>query len=483
VNKVEQEPVNVLLAEMPIMLKSKVCPLSKLTREELEENGEDPDDAGGYFIINGTERVLVLMEEIAPNRMILEKQNVGNYTELIRINSERNGFVQRHTIERKNDGTIYISFANIRRLPIVVLLKLLGLEKDKAIIEGLKDEEIINDFYVNLYETEVQTERDALEYIGKHLKIVQKEYRKERVEQIVNKYLLPHLGQDTKNREEKASYLLKAIKKIILLALGKIPEDDLDYYGNKRIKLAGDLLELLFRSILVGRWGLIARIKYNYQKMAKRGKLPPVQTIVEANVVTNQLASAMATGAWIGGRTGVSQRLERKNYIDSLSHMRLVLSPLTSTQEHFEARELHPTHWQRFCPSETPEGPTIGLRKHLALFAEITPGTVQSEVKKLISNIKLEKDGTDVYLDGVTIGFTSDPKSIIGTLRKLRREGKISREINFSYLEDLNEIRINADGGRVRRPLIVLEEGKPKLTEEHMKKMANNEIEIGRAHV
>ena len=476
VNKVEQEPVNVLLAEMPIMIKSKICPLSKMSKEELEENGEDPDDAGGYFIINGTERVLVLIEEIAPNRMILEKQNVGNYTELIRINSERNGFIQRHTIERKNDGSIYISFANIRRLPIVVLLKLLGLEKDKDIIEGLKDEKIINDFYVNLYETDVQTEKDALEYIGKHLKILQKEYRKERVEQIINKYLLPHLGQEPKNKGEKANYLLKAITKIIKLALEEVPEDDLDHYGNKRIKLSGDLLELLFRSILVGRWGLIARIKYNYQKMAKRGKLPPVQTIVEANVVTNQLASAMATGAWIGGRTGVSQRLERKNYVDSLSHMRLVLSPLTSTQEHFEARELHPTHWQRFCPSETPEGPTIGLRKHLALFAEITDGLTTNEMKKLLSHIKLDKEGVDVYLDGIPIGYTSNTKKFIEDLRKLRREGKISREINFSFLSDLNEIRINTDAGRVRRPLIVLENGEPKITEEHIKKLANKEI-------
>jgi DNA-directed RNA polymerase subunit B len=475
VNKVEQEPVSVLLAEMPIMIKSKICPLSKMNREELEKNGEDPDDAGGYFIINGTERVLVLIEEIAQNRMILSKQNLGNYTELIRVNSERNGFIQRHTIERKNDGSIYISFANIRRLPIVVLLKLLGLEKDKGIVEGLKDEKIINEFYINLYETDVQTEKDALEYIGKHLKILQKEYRKERVEQIINKYLLPHLGQETKNREEKANYLLKAITKIIKLALGEISEDDLDYYGNKRIKLSGDLLELLFRSILVGRWGLIARIKYNYQKMAKRGKLPPVQTIVESNVVTNQLASAMATGAWIGGRTGVSQRLERKNYIDSLSHLRLVLSPLTSTQEHFEARELHPTHWQRFCPSETPEGPTIGLRKHLALFAEITDGLTPNEIKKLLSNIKLDKEGSDVYLNGVPIGC-ADGKNFIEDLKKKRIEGKISREVNFSFYPQLNEIRINTDSGRVRRPLIILENGRPKLTEENLKKLINKEI-------
>ncbi|MFQ6020480.1 MAG: DNA-directed RNA polymerase subunit B [Candidatus Aenigmatarchaeota archaeon] len=476
VNKVEQEPVQVLIGELPIMIKSKICPLSKMSREELERVGEDPDDPGGYFIINGTERVLVLIEEIAQNRMILKKISIGNFTELMRINSEHNGYVQRHVIERKNDGSIYISFANIRRLPIVVLLKLLGLEKDKDIIENLGDEQIINEFYGNLYETDVQTAKEALDFIGKHLKIVQKEYRKKRVEQIINKYLLPHLGQSPKNRIDKANYLLKAIKKIIQLSLDIIPEDDLDHYGNKRIKLAGDLLELLFRSILVGRWGLIARVKYNYQKMAKRGKLPPIQTIVEANVVTNQLASAMATGAWVGGRTGVSQRLERKNYADSLSHLRLVLSPLTSTQEHFEARELHSTHWGRFCPAETPEGPTIGLRKHLALFAEITDGISKTEMKRLISSIKLDKEGTDVYLDGVPIGYTSNPEDIIKTLKEKRMQGKISKKINFVYYPKLNEIKINTDAGRVRRPLVVIENGRPKLTEEHLKKLKNKEI-------
>ena len=265
------------------------------------------------------------------------------------------------------------------------------------------------------------------------------------------------------------------IRKIIQFALGDIPEDDLDHYGNKRIKLSGDLLELLFRSILVGRWGLIARIKYNYQKMAKRGKLPPAQTIVEANVVTNQLASAMATGAWIGGRTGVSQRLERKNYVDSLSHMRLVLSPLTSTQEHFEARELHPTHWGKFCPSETPEGPTIGLRKHLALFAEITKGITETDKKKFVASLKLDKEGNDLYVDGVLLGSVTNGSGFIDELRTRRREGKISKEINFAHYPQLNEIRINTDSGRVRRPLIIVDKGKPRFTEEIMEKIKKNE--------
>ena len=137
VNKVEQEGVGVHIGDLPIMVKSKYCSLHGMTGEELEGEFEDPHDPGGYFIINGTERALILIEEIAPNRMIVQKQKVGNYTEMIRVNSERNGYVQRHLIERKNDSSIYISFANIRRLPIVVLLKALGMENDKEIVDAI----------------------------------------------------------------------------------------------------------------------------------------------------------------------------------------------------------------------------------------------------------------------------------------------------------------------------------------------------------
>ncbi|MBU3904833.1 MAG: DNA-directed RNA polymerase subunit B [Nanoarchaeota archaeon] len=477
INKTEQETVNVQFGEIPVMLRSDLCPLSKMSDEELIENGEDCQDPGAYFIMNGTERTLVLIEEIAPNRMILQKQNIGNFTEMLRVNSEHNGYVQRHSIERKNDGSIYISFANVRRLPIVVLIKILGMMKDKDIVDELADEDVMSEFYGNLYQTEVQTPGQAITYIAGHLKIIQKEYQKQRVETLIDKYLLPHLGQEPKNRMEKARYLLKAVKRLTNLALDKIPEDDLDHYGNKRIKLSGDLLELLFRSILVGKWGLVARIKYNYQKMAKRGKLPPIQTIVESNVVTNQLASAMATGAWVGGRTGVSQRLERKNYVHSLSHLRLALSPLTTTQEHFEARELHATHWGRFCPAETPEGPTIGLRKHLSMFAEITKGASEEEMVKLKTYMKFDKEGdVEVFLDGVPIGSVLNGKEFVDNLRDKRRTGKITSEVNFSFYPDTKEVRINTDIGRVRRPLIVVENKIPRLTEEHLRKLEEGEI-------
>ncbi|MEM5805418.1 MAG: DNA-directed RNA polymerase subunit B'' [Candidatus Aenigmatarchaeota archaeon] len=388
-NNVESEGVMVNFGDMPVMVKSKICPLSNMTRDELIKIGEDPDDPGGYFIINGTERILVLVEEIAPNRIIVEKTTTGNITEIGRIHSEKDGYVQRHLIERKNDGTITISFANITRLPVAILLKALGLESDKAIISAVSsDPEVQEEFYSNLLEIEAATQEEALDEIGKHLKIPQKEHRIDRATKLIDKYFLPHLGQNPENRIDKALFLAKAIEKIIKLHLNKIESDDLDHYSNKRLRLAGDLLEILLRSILLGKWGLITRVTYNYQKLTKRGRLPPLQAIVESNVLTNQIISALAIGSWVGGRTGISQRLERGSYIKTLSHMRNVLSPLTSTQEHFEARELHTTHWGKLCASETPEGATIGLRKYLAIMAEITRGISEKEQKSILAILK-----------------------------------------------------------------------------------------------
>jgi len=385
---IESEGMWINFGDLPLMLKSKICPLSTMSKAELIEAGEDPDDPGGYFIVNGTERILVLVEEIAPNRAIVTKVSSGNVTEIARIHSEKDGYIQRHIIERKKNGIITISFANVNKLPIAILLKALGLERDKDIITIISNNpDVQEELYVNLYGIDVSKKDEGLDAIGKHIKIPQEQYRMERAVRLVDRYLLPHLGQTPGNRLEKAVFLAKAVGKLIRLHLNKVEEDDLDHYSNKRLRLSGDLLEILLRSILLGKWGLITRITYNYQKLTKRGRMPPLQAIVETNVLTNQLNSALAIGSWVGGRTGVSQRLERGSYIKTISHMRNVLSPLTSTQEHFAARELHPTHWGKLCTSETPEGATIGLRKYLAIMSGITKGVDEKESKALMKVI------------------------------------------------------------------------------------------------
>jgi len=388
-NGVQEKSEKVHVGDLPIMVRSKKCMLSGLDEKGMVGVGEDPSDPGGYFVINGTERVLVLIEEIASNKPIFEKTDEGGVT--VRINSERSGFKQRHLVEMKPDGEITISFANIKKLPIVVLLKALGMENDKELCSMIsKNERILNEFYTNLYETDVITTEEAFNFIGSKLK-VSKDYVKERVSQIMDRYLLPHLGQEVGDRLRKDKYLARTIRKCINVKLGMSPDDDIDHYSNKRLLMSGELFEQLFRSILLGRWGLIAKMTYNYQKLVKRGKFPSVQSIIEANTVTKQILSSLATGTWIGGRTGVSQRLDRSSYIKTVSHLRSVLSPLTSTQEHFLARQIHPTEWGRLCPAETPEGSSIGLRKHLALLTEITPGMSEKREKEFLNVLQTKE--------------------------------------------------------------------------------------------
>ena len=390
-NGVQEKSETVHVGDLPVMVKSKICNLTGISDEELIAAGEDPTDPGGYFIVNGTERVLVLIEEITSNKPIFEKTENNGVS--VRINSEKSGFKQRHLVEMKPDGEITISFANIKKLSIVVLMKALGLENDKELCDLVsREDKILNEFYTNLYETDVITTEEAVDYIGKKLKVT-KDYIDERVNQILDRYLLPHLGQAVGDRIRKSKYLARIIRKCIYIRLDLSPEDDIDHYSNKRLLMSGELFGQLFRSILLGRWGLIAKMTYNYQKLVKRGKFPSVQSIIEANTVTKQILSSLATGTWIGGRTGVSQRLDRSSYIKTVSHLRSVLSPLTPTQEHFKARQIHPTEWGRLCPAETPEGSSIGLRKHLALLTEITPGVSKEEDDNILNLLHGEKQG------------------------------------------------------------------------------------------
>jgi DNA-directed RNA polymerase beta subunit len=380
--EVEQEPIFVNVGKFPIMVKSDLCKLSKMSKEELIEVGEDPEDTGGYFIINGIERVLVLSEEIANNRLILQKKDDGTIS--ARIDSKNKGYTQRHTFERDDTGTIGVRFANLRNkpVPLVTLIKSLGLNTDKDIINAL-GKNASEDIILNLYTTNETTQEEAINYIGKQLGVRKIEKITERVENILDNYLLPHLGQSPATRLSKAKYLAKVMKKIDMLYKDEI-KDDIDHYSFKRLRLAGDLLEEILRSIILGRWGLVARLQYNYQKMIKRGRrLPSLQSIIITDVLTKQIMRSMAVGSF-KEQTGVSQRLERNNFTSALDHMRNIVSPLSASQSHFDARELHATHWGRVCLVRTPEGQNIGLRKFLALGAEV----ISSENKEDVNKIK-----------------------------------------------------------------------------------------------
>ena len=389
INNVQRETFVTQIGNLPIMLKSSFCHLSKMSKEELIEHGEDPDDPGGYFIINGTERVLVNIEDLAANRFLVEKQKTGISEFVGKIFSESGPYKIPHTIERLKDGVYYLSFTRVKRIPLIVIIKALGLIKDEEIMQAISKEKQHDEVLINLFEfANIKTPEEAIDYIAKKIGITQsKDIRLERMSEIIDKYLLPHVGVKSEDKMQKAYNLCKMLKKYISVSTGETPTDDKDHYMNKRIKMSGDLLGDLFRTNLKV---LIGDLMYNFQRIVKRGKFPSIKIIIRDKLLTSRIYSAMATGNWVGGRKGISQRIQRVNYLSILSHLQRVGSPLSNTQENFAARELHATHLGRLCPSETPEGTNIGLKKNFALMAQVSRDVKEEEALKSLKNAGLK---------------------------------------------------------------------------------------------
>ncbi|MEW5759917.1 MAG: DNA-directed RNA polymerase subunit B [Candidatus Thermoplasmatota archaeon] len=504
-NGVDREPEHVYIGDIPIMVKSKKCNIYKdnikkekgeLTDEEYEEAlielGEDPLDPGGYFIINGTERVLISMEDLAPNRVMVEySERYGHRMEIAKVFSQREGYRALTLIEKKLDGIFVVSVpAATGQIPLIILMKALGMERDEDIYKAIVSmDEMVNIVYANIEECQdkelyppdgIFTTDDAIAYIEKKFAAGQaKEYRTKKVEAILDKSLLPHLGDTKADRFKKAIFLGRIARTILELALGKRGEDDKDHYANKRIKLSGDLMEDLFR---VAFTNLCKDLKYQLERSYARKKDLKVQNAIRPDILTQRLFHALATGNWVGGRVGVSQLLDRTCNMSSISHLRRVISPLTRTQPHFEARDLHPTQWGRLCPNETPEGQNCGLVKNCALLVDISKGYDEEELRWLLTNLGMKEikaeqiTGTKIYVNGNLIGQHDRAKELVEELRLRRRQGYLPNEVNIKHDEEMKEIIINCDEGRLRRPLLIVKDGKLFLTKKHLEELKQRKI-------
>jgi DNA-directed RNA polymerase subunit B len=484
----EDEEVSVFIGKLPIMVKSSFCNLSRLSPQELIANGEDPADPGGYFIINGSERVVVIQEDLAVNRILVDvMEGASPVTHVAKVFSATSGFRVPFTLERMKDATFQVSFPSIPgRISLAILMKALGASSDKEIVEFVSGDPAIQRAMIPTLEgaIEINTVEDALDYIGNRIAIGQtKEYRIERAMQVLDKYLLPHLGLTPADRKKKALYLGQMAEKLIELSLGMRSPDDKDHYANKRLKLAGDLLAGLFR---VAFKSFCRDMKYQLERAKSRSRKVSIQTLVRADVITERLRHALATGNWVGGKAGVSQLLDRTNYLSTIGHLRRIISPLSRSQPHFEARDLHSTQWGRLCPSETPEGPNCGLVKNLALMAFISVGIDERPVEELLYELNTEPvenarkqgiTGAKVILNGRLIGIHQKPELLVADLRRLRRRGKLHHEVNVAHYRygSINEVYVNCDAGRVRRPLLIVDNGVPRLTMDHIQKLVSGE--------
>jgi len=481
------------IGDIPVMVKSDACILRNFSEQKLIDHAEDPFDPGGYFIINGSERVIVGLEDLSYNKIIVDAEKLGGKKVFkAKVYSSIVGYRAKLELVLKEDGLVVARIPGSPvDIPVVTLMRALGLESDKEIASAVSlVDDIQNELESSFEKTDVTTSKDSIVYISKRIAPgMLEEFQIKRAETLLDWGLLPHLGKQPENRKEKTQFLGEAVCKLLELKLGWIQPDDKDHYGNKVVKFAGQMLADLFRTAFRN---LVRDMKYQLERSGQKRGINAVSAAIRPGIITDKLNNAIATGNWGRGRVGVTQLLDRTNYLSTISHLRRVQSPLSRTQPNFEARDLHSTHFGRLCPSETPEGSNCGLVKNLALSALISISASSEEViEKLyevgtshFSEVKdsVKKDGTRVFVDGKLIGFHKDGEKLAYSLRELRRSSKLHPHIGISIHQPEEEnatkrLYVNCNAGRVLRPLIIIKDGKstfsPDLLDKITKKLVS----------
>jgi len=468
------------IGDIPVMVKSDACILRNFSEQKLIEHGEDPNDPAGYFIINGSERVIVGLEDLSYNKIMVDIEKVGGKKVFkAKVYSSIVGYRAKLELILKDDGLVVAKIPGSPvDIPIITLMRALGLESDKEISGAVSlIDEIESELESSFEKSDIATTKDSIVYISKRIAPgMLEEFQIKRAETLLDWGLLPHLGKQSSDRAEKAQFLGEATCKLLELKLGWLKPDDKDHYGNKVIKFAGQMLADLFRTAFRN---LVRDMKYQLERSGQKRGINAVAAAIRPGIISDKLNNAIATGNWGRGRVGVTQLLDRTNYLSTISHLRRVQSPLSRTQPNFEARDLHSTHFGRICPSETPEGSNCGLVKNLALSAIISVSVSSEEVVEKMfefgtahfSDVKdsVKKDGARIFVDGKLIGYHKDGEKLANSLRELRRSSKIHPHVGISIHQPEQEgatkrLYVNCNAGRVLRSLIIVKDGKSVLT-------------------
>lgn len=492
-DEIKEEVIDkkVFIGRVPIMLRSKYCMLKDLGEDEFYALKECPYDMGGYFVINGSEKVLIAQERSAANIVQVFKKSapspVSHIAEIRSALEKGSRLISSMQIKlygRDDKGagrTIKATLPYIKQdIPIVIVFRALGIVPDGDILEHIcyddKDWQMFEMLKPCVEEAFVIQDREvALDFIGRRGNAlgIRREKRIQYAKDILQKEFLPHITQKEGFESRKAFFLGYMVNRLLLCALERKPQDDRDHFGKKRLDLAGPLLANLFRIL----FRKLTRDIYRYmQRSVETGDDFNLKLAVKATTITSGLKYSLATGNWgeqkkaMSSRAGVSQVLNRYTYSSTLSHLRRTNTPIGRDGKLAKPRQLHNTHWGLVCPAETPEGQACGLVKNLSLMTCISVGSGSEPILYFLEEWGMEpleeyeprkerdSTATKIFVNGVWQGIHRDPAKLTETMRALRRRGEIPPEV--SIIRDIREkeFKVFTDAGRVYRPLFVVED-------------------------
>jgi DNA-directed RNA polymerase II subunit RPB2 len=513
---------NVCIGSIPLMVHSEPCILHGQGPQVLRELGECIYDAGGYFIVDGKEKVIVSQERITTNRLFAEpsKDPNFNYKGLIRCTGEtgESALIPR-TIEfmivdpnikrDPNDpdvikellpyrGAILVSLPSVKgRLPLTTVFRALGVETDKAIAQmilGNLDGELEQELLLKLRPSFVHGTQPIQSESGKvHPPIYTQEQAIENlkyrvyfdtpdyVKNVLVNDVFPNMGS---SYEAKAKFLGHCVREFLTIAYGWTIPSDRDSYLYKRIDLSGFLLAQLFQEAYVKFRNTVRNVldrEYNYgpwkntemvEEMVRNDNL---NRIFSSTLIGKTMTRSLK-GMWgvveEDPEQGKVQDLARISYVGFLSHLRRVNIPLDRSIKIVGPHRLHPQQYGMMCPFESPDGASIGYLKNFAMTCHVTFGCDPEPLKDILihqlkvlpltnlsSKIAQYRETTKVFVNGLWIGATQNPIELTYLLRLYRRNGILNPFVSVSFDISANILRIQTEPGRPCRPLMIVRQG------------------------
>ncbi|KAJ3342837.1 DNA-directed RNA polymerase III core subunit ret1 [Gonapodya sp. JEL0774] len=495
------------IGRMPIMLRSSKCVLSGKGPAEIVQLGECPLDPGGYFILRGVEKVILIQEQLSKNRIIVEL-DPKNQTVLASVNSATHERRTKTSLAYTKNGRLVVKhnmFASTD-VPLAVVMKAMGFLSDKEIASMIcgEDESYLELLLPTLEEAhtlETHTQLSALEWLSDKIKLRSsgsgagaKRSKQEETRDLLAANVLSHISVEADNGvpnfKRKGMYLAQMAKRVISAVKDGGNVDDRDFLGNKRLELAGQLLSLLFEDCFKSFINhLQMDLDKQMQKSTRTGIVDPYHYIKQqARYITEPLFRSISSGNWKirrfrVDRAGITQVLSRLSFISALGMLTRINSQFEKTRKVSGPRALQTSQWGMVCPSDTPEGEGCGLIKNLALMTHITTDAEDEPVRNLcyslgvedvnlISGQELNDPSThSVYLNGELLGTHSDSVGFVAALRKLRRSGRVGMFVSVYVHDQQRTVNISSDGGRVCRPLIIVQKGRPRVTDEDVRQL------------
>ena len=505
---------NVAIGSIPIMLHSDICVLNGNGNKVLQALGECIYDCGGYFIIDGKEKLIIAQESLTNNCLFTQKlkdDDNFSYKGFIRCSADfgetllkprsiefylvkdTDDVTEKHAHQKR---TILLSLPSIEgKIPLFIVFRALGLESDKDIYEcifGINNNDIENTYFNNFIRPSIcdnyyindgvkkyiYTQEDALNYIKFRVKYKTIDH----VKYILSSEILPNITLFS----NKPKYLGYLTKEFINVCLKIKLETDRDNYFYKRINISGFLLAELFQEAYAklrkdirdtldqfyyyGAW----KNTNNYNNFINKDNIYRlIRNVLIAETFAKSLKGRWGLSSDEDPELGRVQDLSRISYIGYLSHLRRVNMPIDRTLKITSPHKLHSQQWGIMCPFETPDGASVGYLKNLAFLSKVAAGTDPEYIKTCLVdigtipiecyNMPFDKNITKIFVNNTLFSITNDPIYILRILKTYRRNGFINILTSISWIIRYNEIKIFTETGRAVRPLIIVKQGDVKI--------------------